>query len=814
MSRRTTRPWVPFFLASVIALSACSTSDTSGIRIRNSASIETCLKATLKAVRVEITRNSCAAAIVEVSRVRYPNDVTTPGPRSRSADVRVAEVLAIGIDHLGQPFDFAFEARNAANEPIEHVRVQGVGADPSQFVVSYSTITPISDTDSCIQVVANSSGLNLNGLCGASTENYYARAIVDRSNDFAFHFYQTYISPNRETIFSPFPSRDTPTAEQYWSLISHNNGTPTHKMAISRIGTSDFVIKHYSYSQPTTIQPYQVDVVAAATPTTTVSTTTTIDGVSTTVQTNTTTTQEDSTATSTTASSPSSTIGSSTPAVSSISTRALLRSIDTICTSVDGIEFSSDPQNWTDATRFEITVQNDCMQVAAELKTRFPSASLQQLIKIINSDTQQEVYFYGLPFFSNSDAVLKNFFTGRLPAGEWEMEIRQVFSMEQVSQLGPPKTIVARKTISLDVSADASQGWDRCTSNDVRWNGTDLSLDCEYSFASAGYINANSEYQGFEFLTGASGKLPQLRNGWTLINLEVYTDNFLDQFAVLVCANECNQLPAATDVSIEISSQEEGDFKRTALTIGSLVCAPPTDTSVNLIFMKKLYDKLFVKTASASQKGLFDIEISSEDTSIVDIPLGNTHVLVLQSAMRSTDECLLGMNFQNYATLVEVPQKATSNNELPEPVVNALPAPIDNIEFSLVNAQGSPIILEKNQSEIAISLTDLNPNVFSPDSGVLSVEISDNNGQWLPIDRALFTSIPISTQTSQLQVKYTFADGTESIITKPIISADAYQLALDINQKSTSNNLGIILLILAVLVVVSGGALTVRRRKA
>jgi cobalamin biosynthesis Mg chelatase CobN len=92
------------------------------------------------------------------------------------------------------------------------------------------------------------------------------------------------------------------------------------------------------------------------------------------------------------------------------------------------------------------------------------------------------------------------------------------------------------------------------------------------------------------------------------------------------------------------------------------------------------------------------------------------------------------------------------------------------------------------------------------------VAVQTADGTWRPLSSALSTFVPIDSSTTDIKVKYTFADGTESVVTKPLISSDVYQKALDASTPSSSNPVMVIVIVLALLAIVGGGFTFIRRR--
>jgi hypothetical protein len=89
--------------------------------------------------------------------------------------------------------------------------------------------------------------------------------------------------------------------------------------------------------------------------------------------------------------------------------------------------------------------------------------------------------------------------------------------------------------------------------------------------------------------------------------------------------------------------------------------------------------------------------------------------------------------------------------------------------------------------------------------------VQTTGGTWRPVSSALSTFVPIDSSVTDVKVKYTFADGTESVVTKPLISADVYQKALDAGSSSSSPLMAIVI-VLALLAIVGGGFTFIRRR--
>jgi hypothetical protein len=201
--------------------------------------------------------------------------------------------------------------------------------------------------------------------------------------------------------------------------------------------------------------------------------------------------------------------------------------------------------------------------------------------------------------------------------------------------------------------------------------------------------------------------------------------------------------------------------------------------------------------------------LTSGVTSIFPSSISATHVLMIRDSNRQRSECTNTMFSGLQWSVIAVPTTEVTPSSDVQPVAASLPARVDDLELARENTPGAPIVVEQNQTVLEIPASVVSSLTNS--GSVSSVAVQTTDGTWRPISGALSTFIPIDESVTDVKVKYTFADGTESVVTKPLISADVYQEALDAGS-SSSSPLMVIVIVLALLAIVGGGFTFIRRR--
>jgi len=197
-------------------------------------------------------------------------------------------------------------------------------------------------------------------------------------------------------------------------------------------------------------------------------------------------------------------------------------------------------------------------------------------------------------------------------------------------------------------------------------------------------------------------------------------------------------------------------------------------------------------------------------TSIFPSSTSATHVLMFRESNRLRDECSGTLFPGTQWSVIAIPTTEVTPSGDVQPVAASLPARVENMELARENTQGAPIVVEQNQTVLEIPASVVSSLTNS--GSVSSVAVQTADGTWRPISGALSTFVPIDESVTDVKVKYTFADGTESVVTKPLISADVYQKALDAGSSSSSSPLMAIVIVLALLAIVGGGFTFIRRR--
>jgi hypothetical protein len=184
-------------------------------------------------------------------------------------------------------------------------------------------------------------------------------------------------------------------------------------------------------------------------------------------------------------------------------------------------------------------------------------------------------------------------------------------------------------------------------------------------------------------------------------------------------------------------------------------------------------------------------------------------VLIFRESNSQRSECNNTMFEGLQWSVIAIPAEEVT----PRQDIQTVPAPpptrIETLELTRENTPGAPVVVEQNQTVLEIPASAV--SALTSSRTVSSVAVQTTGGTWRPVSSALSTFVPIDSSVTDVKVKYTFADGTESVVTKPLISADVYQKALDAGS-SSSSPLMVIVIVLALLAIVGGGFTFIRRR--
>jgi hypothetical protein len=787
MSHLVSRSWAALLVASALALSACSTSDTSGIRTRNSALVDTCLAVNPSAgtptIAVTINDTTCATGIVEIKE-----SVHTPYPGNRLndpvSDRKTAVNTQFSFDHEFGEYSRAYEARK--NEtPVEYVQITGNGNDPSSLQLQTSLITEVQVGDICLKPYTPSVGVYMQE-CTDSDSFLYTDSI-------STSFPHTYTISDRAVSYGGWPQREfTETENYYFSIIARKNGFPQARMTISL--TKDFVPEYrfYSYSQPTTVFPFAAPAEDTNTATSSPDTTSSVGNVSTTVFETSTTTPAETNET-TTSSSPETTDAPSPSTTGPINISALSQQFSDDCEQLDGFEIYPARSEWTDSTRFEFVISNDCMTRPTynDIDTRY----VWHEMVATNSETGRRVYF---PL--QGDPRTRVSFNGRLTAGEWTIDITQYAS----SALPEGTSTFAARSFPVNVAADPNSDWKWCTKDDIVVSASQIVADCDYSSASIYF--SNSSEVGQEVLLNPRGVPTDVNvnvTGWVPGGISFNADGYYTDLNLLLCSSNCEILPSELDAEVLRTAQG------VLITPKKSACENSLAPIVGLYYLTKVSQNLIVHDPIVPGSYI-DGALTSGVTSIFPSTTSATHVLIFRESNSQRSECNNTMFEGLQWSVIAIPAEEIA----PRDDIQTVPAPpptrIETLELTRENTPGAPIVVGQNQTVLEIPASTV--SALTSSRTVSSVAVQTSGGTWRPASSALSTFIPIDSSVTDVKVKYTFADGTESVVTKPLISADVYEKALDAGSSSSSSPLMIIVIVLALLAILVGGFTFIRRR--
>lgn len=811
MSRSSLRLWSTLAILG-LTLTACSTSESSSqIRTRNSALIESCVTArpslTEPIISVTIADNGCADGIVRIDEAQHgsPAPTYTNNPVS---DKRHAEMNIFTLYHRDRDYRLDFEARQG-DTPIEHTQVTGNGNDPSSVRLTTATITEVDSSGICLQPIrprAASMGALMQG-CGDSD---YFLTTLKRS------IYE-YIKYTQAVTYTGQFTRIEP-ANHYFSIIAMRDGFPHAKM--TAVWTNDDTVEYrfFKYSRPTSVTPFTVqqasvtdeEPVLAPTSTTEASSTTvtpTTMAITTTtpIPASTSAPSSSSTSSSSTSSSSTSSTSTSTSTTSSTTTTVApvlatsTRSVKDACEKLEGVGVYPGLENWTSSTLWEITVSNDCMR---QTPTEGSVHSMAFIAAAKNKATGERI-----ALTVSGDRYKNVAINGRLYAGDWTIEIRQ-FAFHLPS-FGQAQRFNTQAIINVSISQDLDDDWNLCDSKDVAWNGSELVLECDYSKASLGLQRNGSTLNVDHTKLSSSGTPTPITVDpgwqWGYVNFEI--DGFKGVVNVLLCSSQCGTLPSSLDFNTS--------FDGPVLTVDPrLDDCTPSGRSAWFHQLRKVNENLIVYNGP-DRNHLAEAYFDPREGYRFDLRSGTDHIMFLE-ALSSSPTCRLqaevGLARWSIIAIVNTTAPGTPDTTVdttirktpvvPESSDQPSPAQVTTLEFSRVDTIGTPIVVEAQQTSIVVSPMDIPEFVASSESGVTEVSIQDASGQWTPVALAAPTVVPLAEKADEVKVKFTFSDGTEAVVTKPVISpAD---IATDSGESSSSNVWLFIVLGLFVLAVLAG----------
>jgi hypothetical protein len=785
MSRIATRSWAALFLASVMALSACSTSDTSGIRTRNSALVNTCIDVTPTnnaPLIVADINSTCATAIVDINESMYAEGGRTTGTPLDDQLNPTSQQLS--FDHNFDEYTRGFEARDN-NTPVEYVQVSGIGGEPASMTLKRSIIAEVQPSDSCFTPDTDGFGVKMFN-CTAMDNILVTHAPTGNYRYYLFTNKVTMGGASQPELFSP--------STFYFSALAMKDGFPQQRMTIRFTEAQTYEYRFYSYSEPTIELPFMSQAEEVVTTTVSPDTTVVVDDVTTTVA-STSTSTPDNTAETTTSTTPDTTDVPTPPTTGPINVTALSQQFSDDCAELNGVEVFPALSDWTDSTRFEFTISNECMTRSTNNEIA-PRYTWHEMVAT-NTETDQPVYF---PL--QGDPKTRVSFNGRLTAGEWTINITQYAGIA----LPESVSTIAARSFTVNVASDPNNEWKWCTREDISFNSSQIVADCDYSSAHLYLANMTESTQEVTLNPrGVPTDVSVNVSGWVPGGISFNADGYHTHVNLLLCSSNCETLPSELDAEVLRTAQG------VLITPQNSSCVNPLAPFVAMYYLTQVNTNFIVHSPLVAGSYL-DGALTNGVTSIFPASTSATHVLMFRESNRQRSECT-NVQFPGLQwSVIAIPTTEVTPSGDVEPVVASLPARVENLELVRENTPGAPIIVEQNQTVLEIPATVVSSIVNSP--SVASVSVQTTDGTWRPVSSALSTFVPVDASVTDLKVKYTFADGTESVVTKPLIGADVYQKALDAGSSSSSNPLMVIVIVLAALAVVGGGFTFVRRRKA
>jgi hypothetical protein len=772
MSHLVSRSWAALLIASAIALSACSTSDTSGIRTRNSALVDTCINVTPTnnaPLIVADINSTCATAIVDINEFMYREG-------GRNTDMPLDDQLnptsqQLSFDHNFDEYTRGFEARDN-NTPVEYLQVSGLGGEPASMTLKRSIIAEVQPSDSCFIPDTDGYGVKMSNC--TTMDNILV-------TDAATGSYVYFLFTDKVTTGGNFQLESFSPSTFYFSALAMKDGFPQQRMTIRFTEAQTFEYRFYSYSEPTIEFPFRNESEEVTPTTVSPDTTTSVDDVTTTVA-------GDSVST------PDNTTDVVTPSTTGpVNVTALSQQFSDDCAELNGVEVFPALSDWTDSTRFEFTITNECMTrpTYSDFDTRY----LMHEMIATNSETDRRVYF---PL--QGDSRTRVSFNGRLTAGKWTIDITQ-YAWNALSE-GVPT--IAALSFPVDVAIDPNSQWKWCTKDDIVFNSSQFVADCDYTLARIYFPEGNETFQ--EVILNPRGVPTDISvntSGWVPGGISFNAGGYYTYVNLLLCSSNCDTLPSELDA--EVLRTADGVL----ITPQNSSCANSLAPIVGMYYLTQVNQNLIVHDPIVPDSYI-DGALTNGVTSIFPATTSATHVLMFRESNRQRAECTNTMFLGLQWSVIAIPTAEVTPSGDVEPVVAALPARIENLELARENVPGAPVIVEQNQTVLEIPASAVSS--LTSGGSVTSVEVQTTGGTWRPVSSALSTFVPIDASVTDVKVKYTFADGTESVVTKPLISADVYQKAIDAGSSSSSSPLMIIVIVLALLAILGGGFTVIRRR--
>jgi hypothetical protein len=714
--------------------------------------------------------DNCATGFVEI----FENWYTEEGREENfgRADRLNSTTREINFFHNYFSYNGSFEARKG-NTPVEYIQYSGEPNDRSALKLKTSVIAEVQASDTCFTLPSSGWAINASA-CGTMDQ-----VLATVAGAGTYRYYRITNSSN------PLGSETTDESPStfYVTALAMKDGFPKQRMTIRLTEEQTFEYRFYSYSEPTTVFPYAKNVTGTSTTTSSIAdVSTTVLPTSTTIENTTTIPSSD------TSEAPSTTTAGNTDV------DAIRQQFEADCGQLDGVEVFPAPEDWTDSTQFEISISNACMAriFADPLDRRI----VRHRIDAVNRETGETIRMFKFA----GDPRLRVSLNGRLPVGDWELTIRQFANV-----LLPDREVqFSARTLNVNVRQDPESRWKWCSKEDISFNATQLVVDCDYTAADFSMNVPNSPPRVIPLNSRGIATDSALDfSGWTTGTVVTNSDGYRTLHNLVLCTTDCETLPSEIDA--EVQRTEQGIL----LTPQISPCQNPREQNFGMRYLIEVNNNFFLDDPTISGETLDQI-LEGGVTSLVTVPTSATHVMLFRRFDSDRDECRGGTLMAHQWSVIALPTTEVASDENVQPVAGSFPALIDNLELSRQDTLGQPVIVESNQTFIEIPASAVLP--FLNNGSVTSVSVQTTDGLWRPISTSLSTFAPIDSSVTNVLVKYIFADGIESIITMPVISADAYEDALNTGASSSSSPLMIIVIVLALLAIAAGGITVVRRR--
>lgn len=751
-------------------------------------------------ITARLANPGCGVALVDMTVLADPRTALAPTGSSTQIMAPRWEQLnpvsqLITSSHSNRPYRFGYEARDAENNPIHYVEVSN--DDPSQassMLLKYAVAFEVSQSESCLKPFVNPTANPSTFYVGARAETCEASALR--------------VLNQHEPYMYAHVDRSTQGIHQYilskhFSITTVNNGFPVERVTILPSGAGQFEFRFYKFSPSIEVRPFQAAVVSNPVETTAAPeiTTTTIEATTTvpdepTPSSSTSTTsppvtttgapQTTTTAPTTTTMTAPTTTTTTTTTPLSIATQ---RTQADACENIEGIEVFPGLDQWTSSTRFEISISNDCMTYPVQTDG---SRSMWHDLRALNNETGEEVFFN-----ASGDSLSRITYNGRLYAGNWTIEIEQNASAQAP---GDEYFNVSTRTLEVTVTEDTSEPWDLCEIDDINWNGARLRLDCDYTDAYLVYrqpgtaeaANVPMERRGDETNI-------QLPDGWHIAAIQYNVDGYISYLPMLLCSTDCGTFPNELQARIETV-----DSVLTATAL-SHECSYEGENSWFFQLRQANANLILFNTSSRAMNvdGFFD----AREPFTVRPRAGTDHLIVYQPL---GEDCVGASTERSFLfSVVPVTESINTESEQEQADVPA-PVRVSTLEFSRIESGGAPVVVSTTDTAVLISPIDIPSYAVSPESGVVSIEARSNNGEWRTISAVVPTVVPINQDSARIEVRYTFADGTQAMVTKPIVSEADISTA----EEDSTSNIWLFTVLILVSVAVSLGGYAATRRKA